>query len=344
MRLSAANLSPRPNLEKERNLLRIGPLKQSINVYLSSRKTRIYILIDRIDEFLIKDEYDIQRHTLQGLLGCERNYRAHHSVKVKLFLRRDLFRRIDVGEFGADKVVFDSLELVWTAEEIRDFLAKRILRNYLRVLGLSNFQLRLNEENLYVDQKSNESLSDSKFSLWSRCGATLRRFGRKFKRILKHNVLRVRFDKWEGRRTNFTDEINNQILQTFFPAEVWRADPTSNRRLVALNEFLSTHFNLSSGNTTPRILLMFAQRCVDSAAMFYQKNPDIAEAKPFPVLPKDVVLQAYEDFKRQLWSTMAFEASNGRQISRLFKASVQGKARFRLSRRRPLFRRKAIVN
>lgn len=289
------------------NLLRLGPLKESINLFLKSCKTRIYVLVDRIDEFLIKEEYDIQRLTLQGLLGCERSYRTHKHIRLKLFLRRDLFLRSDLSEFGADKVVFDSLELTWSAEDIRDFLSKRVLYNYLRVLQLSTLRMRLNEENLYVDRQSNERPSEEQRTWWQTALIRCRRIGRKWRRVLKHHIFRKPFDRWEGRHTNFNDEVNCQIIETFFPTEVWRGDPDAPKKAIPLTEFLATHLNLSFGNTTPRIMLMFAQQCVDTGVSFYQKNPDIAGAKPFPMLTKDIVLQAYQEFKTKMWSIMALE-------------------------------------
>jgi len=127
-----------------------------LNTYLSKVKARVYVLIDRIDEFVIKEEYDIQRLTLQGLIGCERSYRPYHHLPVKLFLRHDLFQKAELEEFGADKVIYDTLQLIWTPEDIRDFLSKRILYNYFRVFGFQQLGFTLNEENLYVDRQSNQ--------------------------------------------------------------------------------------------------------------------------------------------------------------------------------------------
>jgi hypothetical protein len=289
------------------NLLRLGQLKQLINNHLAKKKSRIYVLIDRIDEFLIKEEYDIQRMTLQGLVACERSYRQYHNLRIKLFLRRDLFEQIDLREFGADKVLHDALNLTWTAEEIRDFLSKRILYNYLTVWGMTNLQLILNEENLYVDRSSNQPRVDEHSSRWRIITRSFWRVWLKVRRFVNRELLRKRFNPWEGRHTNFNDAISREILQSFFPNEVWREDPLASKKSIGVVEFLSTHFDLAWGSTTPRILLMFAQQCVDCAVNFSSKNPDIAGTKRFPVLTRDVVSIAYGEFRKRLWEMMAAE-------------------------------------
>ncbi len=301
-----------PDSTPNANLLRLGHLKNLVNNYLATKRTRIYVLVDRIDEFLIKEDYGIQRMTLQGLVACERGYRQYHHIRIKLFLRRDLFEQIDLREFGADKVMHDTLSLSWTAEDIRDFISKRILHNYLTILGLPNLQMTLNGENFYVDAKSNQPVSETINSGWNIATKWLRRFGIQIRRFFKHTVLRGGDERWEGRHTNLTDAIGTQIVQSFFPTEVWRADPLAQKRLISVSEFLATHFNLAWGDTTPRIILMFAQSCVDSIINFYKKNPDIAGTKPFPVLTKDMVFAAYEDFKLRIWKTMAAEGKQWR--------------------------------
>ena len=310
--------------ESTPSLLRLGQLKHLLNNYLSSAKVRVYILVDRIDEFVIKEDYKTQKLTLQGLIGCERGYRSYSNLRVKLFLRQDLFHRIDLREFGADKVLYDSLELIWTPEDIRDFLSKRILYNYFRVFDLKLLGLTLNEESLYVDKESNQSMRELQQSWIAKLLNSCRRFGKKCRRIVKHKVLRLRLDPWEGRHTNLTDEISTQIIQTFFPNEVWRADPNAPKKLISVVEFLSTHFNWSSDATTPRLMLVFAQSCVETLISFHLKNPDIRGTKAFPMLSKDLILQAYNDFQRKLWEVMAKEAQRWRADVEAFRMIFAG--------------------
>jgi len=313
-------------VEKEStpSLLRLGQLKQRLNNYLSTAKIRVYILVDRIDEFVIKEDYKTQKLTLQGLIGCERGYRSYSNLRVKLFLRHDLFHRIDFREFGADKVLYDSIELTWTSEDIRDFLSKRILYNYFRVFDLKLLGFTLNEESLYVDKESNQSVRESQQSWFAKLVNSWRRFGKKCRRIVKHKILRLRLDPWEGRHTNFTDEISTQIIQTFFPNEVWRADPNAPKKPIPVVEFLSTHFNWSSDATTPRLILVFAQSCVEALISFHLKNPDIGGTKAFPMLSRDVILQAYNDFQHKLWEVMAKEAQRWRAEVEAFRVIFAG--------------------
>ena len=86
---------------------------------------------------------------------------------MKLFLRRDLFEKIDLLEFGAEKVDFRTVDLTWTPEDIREFLAKRIFYNYDMVLGLPMLLVTFPEENLYVDRDSNRAaVADTENSIF----------------------------------------------------------------------------------------------------------------------------------------------------------------------------------
>lgn len=129
--------------------------KKEIQSFLENRKATCFILIDKLDEFAIKDDYDIQRLTLQGLLECERSYHGYKNIKLKIFLRNDLFKRLDFEKLGYDKIASRKIDLIWTDEDIRRFIAQRITYNLFKILKLDLFEITIDENNLYrLDEKS----------------------------------------------------------------------------------------------------------------------------------------------------------------------------------------------
>ena len=130
--------------------LHLVNIKKTIDDFLKERGIKFYLLIDKIDEFVIREEYEIQKLALQGLLGCERGYLGYDNLRMKLFLRRDLYEKIDLREFGAEKVDFRTVQLTWTPQDIREFLSKRIFHNYDAVLGISSLSITFQEKDTFL--------------------------------------------------------------------------------------------------------------------------------------------------------------------------------------------------
>jgi hypothetical protein len=108
-------------------------LKAELNNFLKQRKNVAYLLVDKIDEFVAGDEYETQKAILQALLHCWRDYQSYPHLKPKLFLRRDLFERLDFSAIGRDKIDPKKIELKWSSEDMMEFIASRVLHNLAEV-------------------------------------------------------------------------------------------------------------------------------------------------------------------------------------------------------------------
>src|ERR1044071_2301372 len=279
----SSNASPQPP-----DPLHLVNIKSTIDGFLKERGIKFYLLVDKVDEFVIKEEYETQKLALQGLLGCERGYLGYENLRMKLFLRRDLYEKIDLREFGAEKVDFRTVELTWTAEDIRDFLAKRIFHNYDVVLGLSFLAMTVEEENLFIDRDSNRAIIPD--SDRGRIAKRIVYYSRRLKRFISETILRQKIVPLNQRHTNFNDKINREIITTFFGEKVGHITADGTAAEVQIVDYLETRFKLGSGTATPRILLMFVEKCLEAVIDRYQKNDDLPESLVFyPVIPRESV-------------------------------------------------------
>jgi len=65
---------------------------------------------------------------------------------------------------------------------------------------------------------------------------------------------------------------------------------------------------MSSGRTTPRIILIFMEKCFEKVREYYDKNPDITELKlennEYPLVKKPLLAVAYYDLQNEIWDAV----------------------------------------
>lgn len=279
---------------RDMNILKLEPLKQAINDYAHNKFRTYYVLIDKIDEFVLREDYGTQQLALQGLLDLERSYAKFPHIRLKIFLRSDLFDHLDKSELGADKVYFRTTNLEWSDDDIVAFMSRRILTNYTSVFGLDRLEIQnVDREKLYVDKHSNDLRALQTTGIpWYR-----RRFGS------LSEFLKDFYDHKRYRHTSLDHYLNMLLVKTFFGDHVSHHDKKGALKPISIEEFLRTHFTLASGHATPRVMLMFLRYCILETESYYRENQDLVPK--FPIVPKECVCQAYARLRDKLWNLLA---------------------------------------
>ena len=292
---------------KETLLLDLEEYKREIQTFLRKQKAVAYILIDKLDEFVVKEAYDIQKDMLQGLLACQRSYGPNPDIKIKLFLRFDLFSRLNFQSLGYDKVISKTVNLKWEPEDIRQLIAKRISFNLFRIFDLPHIHFTVEDEHLYLRKNA---LKEAAFSGLPAGGRA--RFLTKIKRIywsIRTKLELARLDIRDARRTNFIDEINRQIISSVLPRRPNHLTITGKTEPIDVFKYLETHFALGAGCATPRAVLAFLQKCLEHTRDYYRRNPDqtirLDANKEYPLILRDCITNAYQEFQEQIWETFA---------------------------------------
>jgi len=294
------------------DVLKVSELKRVINKVLIDNNIKVYILVDKIDAFVIRDEYEVQKLALQGLLSTENSYCQFSHLRPKLFIRNDLYRHIDLREYGSDKIAARTMYLKWEAEDIRDLLAKRIVHNYLYVLGMEHINVMVAKSSLYLDKNSNDLLEedgDEKVNV-------VNRLSRYIKNKMEQSNHRIKCIfgskstlKLLARRVNFNDQVNVDIIKTFFGEKAEHYDVENKNEHLDIEKYLETHFNLSNMSTTPRMMITFSENCLSELRDYYEKNRDLDKNISFPLMGPELILKAYTSYKTKLWETIATESN-----------------------------------
>lgn len=285
--------------------LDVDKFKSEINKFLKDNKSIAYVLIDKIDEFVVKDDYDTQRAVLQALLLCQRGYSGFDNIKIKLFIRGDLFSKLDFQVLGYDKVISKTVELIWTAEDIREFIAKRIMFNYFSIFKLHRLEILLSRDSRHVDKRY---LTDQKKTAEANSSQN-------WIKLLSSSLMRLvsgqKADIRDARNINLWDKIHRCIITSIFPRELNdRLSSKKNRPQINIFSCLERSFSTGRGVTNPRVILMLLQRSLDATKDYYNKNPDhLVVPKDvngeYPLFLRDCIASAEMELQKHIWETLA---------------------------------------
>lgn len=284
---------------------------------LREKKMTLHILLDRLDDFVVQEEYDTQRSLLQQLLACQADYRSKYGqgrLKIVTFLRTDLFARIDQQPLGPDKVAQRSLEIRWTQSDIRRFIAKRIALNLLRSLKRDALEIHFDTARCWITREEIGKLEDSK--------STLAHFD-----VFKKSHWEKLFWLWgvirrgnqtQKRISSFDDAYNEAIITSLIPRMVKHITLRGEIRDIPLFDFLDTHFQLGFGQCTPRAILLYLSQVLRAATDYYAANPDLKVTqnshKEFELFNRDLLMDAYANFQRSMWDIQLHMAGSFRPL------------------------------
>lgn len=285
------------------HILRLSEYIKYLNGVLLKNKIVIFVLLDRLDDFVVKEDYKTQKALLQQLLACQTDYRSKNkNIRIISFLRTDLFQRIDLQHLGPDKIAQRSLEIQWSTSDIKNFVAKRLAVNLLSILNTESLPIKVDEVKLWISRDEIAKLEETKSTL-----KNFNVFNVSHWRELKwlYGIL-GRAKKGDSRVVNFTDAENEAIIRIILPKEVYHYDLKGIRQEIDLFVFLETHFQLGYGQSTPRAILLYLSQATQAVAAYYAKNPDLkielGELGEYPLFKKTEMLTAYRQFQESMWA------------------------------------------
>lgn len=280
-------------------------LKSELNSFLKKKKVIVYILLDKLDEFVAGEEYVAQRDILQALIQCWRDYQSFSTIKLKLFLRKDLYERIDFSSIGRDKIDYRKVELKWTDEDIRQFIALRIHHN-LSHISNKKISFWLDERKLTIDKELLKELRS--LESLSNCELTFANKLKKLKISFLNYIKNRKKDDYDARTINIKDIIFQDIITLFFPRKVLHKLRAGKNEQIDIFDYLNTHFQLGSGSTTPRIILIYLEKCLEQARNYYRKNPDkkvmLNDKGEYPLFLREFLFDAYMELRKSCLDTM----------------------------------------
>lgn len=108
-----------------------------LNSVLEEMEIRFWLAVDRLDE-AFQGRPELERVALRALLRTFLDMQEFDRLRIKLFVRRDLFRRITSGGFvNLTHVNARKIEISWDEADLQSLLHKRLVENesFIRDLG-----------------------------------------------------------------------------------------------------------------------------------------------------------------------------------------------------------------
>jgi hypothetical protein len=296
--------------------------KNEINLFLIENHLNFIILIDRLDEFVSKSLQKTQLEMLEALISVEREYGRFSNIELKIFLRDDLFKQLSFEGIGYDKVISKKLDLKWSPEKIREFIAKRIYANYLSIFRIHTLNFLVDKETIEIDTSiDTDSFIRPNFFL------------RKYKQFLKRINPKHYIQKFP-RKVNLNDSLNKQIILSVFPKYVDYKNEEGKIIEMDIFDYFSDNFNLGTGNSIPRLILIFLDKVLSVAKNYYNENEDqtpfiSSENKCFEIFKNGFFIEAYSEFKDEIYLNFAKLNPEFESLVMLFKEKIGYRYSFR---------------
>ena len=224
-------LSPN-NLHND--LLDMNTLFSKLNSFFKDNNKKLVVLIDRLDSFVKREKYSIQKYYIQGLLDTIEELTTYQSLQFTVFLRTDLFYSLNLN-IEYDKAKDRVLYLEWEKHEVLKFITKRLMANsYIK----NNFKNQLER-----------ILKNEIYKRISKNGKSINPLKKLLLKISKNNDLP--YDK------NLYYSVYEGFIKLFLPNKVSHINRKGQEVDIELCLWIFTHFRYQNDFINPRVIIHF---------------------------------------------------------------------------------------
>jgi hypothetical protein len=190
------------------------------------------------------------------------------------------------------------------------------------VFGVDHLSVSVDRENLEIDTSLDNQIN-KKPGFW---GKLHRKFVSKFS---PH-----RYNQKFPRQVSLDDDINKQLILTIMPSHVCYKNVDGVIETVPIFDFFSKNFNLGTGNSIPRLILIFLEKIISVTINYYLKNRDQLPVeqtsnKNFELIKEGFFEEAYNLFKEDIYINFSKLNPEFEREILLFKEKIGNKYSFR---------------
>jgi hypothetical protein len=114
--------------DRAKGFMSVDKLAELANVALSNANYQIWVLLDRLDVAFV-ESHDLERNALRALFRVYRDFGGFDRIKLKIFLRSDIWDRIGDGGFREASHITRVAVLDWKPASLLNLIVKRFLNN-----------------------------------------------------------------------------------------------------------------------------------------------------------------------------------------------------------------------
>ena len=136
-KIEFGDLSPQDN--NEQTIINSDDAMALLDKAVSDLGIKMWLILDRLDEAFVGFP-EIEIPALRALLRTYLDVQAYENIKLKLFVRNDLFRKIIRGGFvNLTHINARRVQITWYAEDLHSLLCRRIREcpDFIKLLGFS---------------------------------------------------------------------------------------------------------------------------------------------------------------------------------------------------------------
>jgi hypothetical protein len=240
---------PTVKYNKRKQKLILNDLFKLIDEFYKNNNKTALVLIDRIDNFVQKEKYSLQKKYIQGLFDSIEEISHLENIHPTLFLRSDLFYSYD-SDIELDKINDRTVELKWSKGETLNFILYRFNNNEYISNSFTPFLHHL----MLNDKPKNDKPKKLSF----------------IKRKIKHFFGNLNNDTELKDKKAYNYRISEKYLTMFFPKEIELNNGDSMKFVDWLFEYLKD----ANGFLNPRLLIDFFNQLIEFENLYLEQYCD----------------------------------------------------------------------
>jgi hypothetical protein len=138
--------------ELEEGMRSIDYLYQTLQEALVTEKISLWIAVDRLD-VAFSENLDLETNALRALFKVYRDLAPYTTIKIKIFLRDDIWRRITEEGFREASHITKTVTISWKKETIVNLIMRRLLSNQAII-----DEYKINREEILANYDDQENL------------------------------------------------------------------------------------------------------------------------------------------------------------------------------------------
>lgn len=122
------SLSEPSSEERKSGTLSIDDLLNLLNLAFAKAKITVWLALDRLD-VAFTDSEELERNAIRSLFRAYLDMIALGQIKLKIFLRDDIWTRVSAGGFREASHITRVINLVWEKKSLLNLLVRRLVSN-----------------------------------------------------------------------------------------------------------------------------------------------------------------------------------------------------------------------
>ncbi len=141
--VSAKILFEEPDINAQKHgFLSVDELLGDSGKALEAARFDVWFVIDRLD-VAFNESSELERNALRALFRAYRDFRSHQRIKIKVFIRTDIWKRISEQGFREATHLSRDVHLTWNKPALQNLIMRRLLhnQNFFKLYGVDKAEV-----------------------------------------------------------------------------------------------------------------------------------------------------------------------------------------------------------